>query len=831
MKTAWRVMKFGGTTVGTPSRLAQAIALIREAQLGGPVAVVVSAMGDTTDHLLAACRSVHAGNADEALRIVSEIEAEARRVVRETASILDVPVIEPDMLEIARAVLSPLRVALEGAAPARLTTASFSDYVVSFGERLSAPLVALLLRLAGASAIPVDARAWMMTDDAFGHALPDTEETFARLRALSVEWGDAVPVVTGFIGATKEGRTTTLGRNGSDFTAALLAAGLSASELTTWTDVPGVMTADPSLVADAYLVSHLSHEEAFELAHLGLRMFHQRAMELLRDARIPLRIRNSLAPDQPGTRIDAGAAPDPNRPTSVVSRENLALLDLEYADAARGLRVNERVLGALSLVDVPVLLTVQAPVGRSMSVLVHGADADRAEEALSRELEEELKEGAIAPLRRYAPVTQLTLLAEAMGRGPNVAGRLFRSMGEVGVNIRAIAQGGNCRSISFIVSEEESALAVRTVHSAFNLAHTQVSVLLLGKGIVGSQLLTQMASQREFLRREHGVLLELVGIAGSTGALFDDAGIELSSVRERFEAEKEPIEMEKLLERVRRLPLPVLVDCTAADSMEELYLEAFARGIHVVAANKKPLAIDWEKRNELIASARRHHRHYLYETTVGASLPVIETLKDLVRTGDRVRLIEGSFSGTLGYLANELMAGIPLSRAVSRARELGYTEPHPRDDLAGLDVARKALILARELGMPLSMDDVEVEPFVPRELLVEDSVEAFVAALSELDASIAARIDGLRAEGQLLRYIARIDPEAARGKKLVVGPVALHKEHPAARLRGTEAFVAFTTERYSDYPLIVQGAGAGGAVTAAGVLTDILKIAQSLRGR
>ena len=830
MKSAWRVMKFGGTTVGTPSRLAKAAGLIREAQLEGPVAVVVSAMGDTTDHLLEAVRAVREGQVESAIRIVAAIQADALRVVEETSSLLGVRFDEGEVTRLSQLVLAPLRLVLEGAAPARLVTPALSDYVVSFGERLSAPLIAHLLNKAGVSAVPADARDWVITNDAFGHARPYVQETFERLHALSASWGDAVPVVTGFIGATRDGRTTTLGRNGSDFTAALLAAGLSAKELTTWTDVPGVMTADPTLVADAYLVPHLSHEEAFELAHLGLRMFHQGAMELLRDARIPLRIRNSLAPDEPGTRIDSGKLSSPNRPTSIVSREDLLLFDLEYADAARGLRINERVLAALANAQVPLLLTVQAPVGRSFSVLIHAADADRAEAALREELHDELENASVV-LHRHPDVTQITLLAEAMGRGPNVAGRLFRALGEIGVNVRAIAQGAACRSISFVVSKEESPLAVRTVHSAFNFAHTQVSVVLLGKGVVGSNLLSQMAEQRELLRDEHGILLQLVGLVDSRGGLVDENGIDLANWRERFDREKGHVEVGEILERVRRLPVPVLVDCTAADGMEALYQQAFAMGIHVVAANKKPLVIDWTARNQLLASAKAHHRQYHYETTVGASLPVIDTLKNLVRTGDRVRLIEGSFSGTLGYLANELMAKTPLSRAVARARELGYTEPHPRDDLLGLDAARKALILARELGLSLGMEDVRVEPFVPAEFLKESSVEDFLASLRNLDGTMASRIEGLRAEGRVLRYLARIDPAAPEGQKLVVGPVAVAADHPASRLRGTEAFVGFSTERYSDYPLIVQGAGAGGAVTAAGVLTDILKIAQSLRGR
>jgi homoserine dehydrogenase len=364
------------------------------------------------------------------------------------------------------------------------------------------------------------------------------------------------------------------------------------------------------------------------------------------------------------------------------------------------------------------------------------------------------------------------------------------------------------------------------------LSAQPVSLLVLGKGTVGRQLLAQVQAQQAWLERQHGISLRVVGVVDSQHALFDEEGLAHPGLLERLAAQPPTSggapTLKLLLNRLRGLPVPVLVDCTAADGMETHYEEAFARGIHVVAANKKPLALPWLARERLFAEARRHRRAYHYETTVGASLPVIGTLSSMVRTGDSVLRVEGALSGTLGFLSEALMQGVPLSAAVREARARGYTEPHPREDLSGLDVGRKALILARELGLAVDLEDVVLEPFVPAELLEEDSPEAFLKGLERVDAQVEARVQAYRQEGRVLRYLARIEPsEHARGRPSVrVGPVAVEARHPAAQLRGAEAFVAFTSERHREFPLLVRGAGAGGAVTASGVLADVLRIAQ-----
>jgi aspartokinase/homoserine dehydrogenase 1 len=728
----------------------------------------------------------------------------------------------------------PLRRLLTGVSLLRERTAQTLDLVMSFGEQLSATVVSMLLTAQGIPATYVDARSWLVTDARFGHALVDWEAARQRLDAVRARWATAVTVHTGFLGQTPDGRTTTLGRNGSDYTATLLGRALGAAEVNIWTDVAGVMTADPGLVRDAYPIARMSYLEALELASFGARMFHPRTMIPLMESGVPMRIRNTMAPDAPGTRIDGGDRSPGEGPTCVTSLENLALLDVRLRRLSAEMPLGERVLRALRAAGVTVWMTSQSAHGQAVAVVVPGGAIEGAKEAVSRELAHEFERGDLEPLGVRAPVTLLSLVAEHMGQTATAPGRFFGALGAVGVAVAAIAQGASSRSISCAIDAADTALAVRAVHAAFNFAHQEVNLFVLGKGTVGAELLGQIAQQGEFLRGAHGLRLKVVGIAASQRTAFDPEGLALDGWRALFtDAGKfESPTLDEAIDRLRRLPVPVLVDCTALDGMDAVYRSALARGVHVVSANKKPLTVPWDDRERLMATARRHYRGYRYETTVGASLPVIETLQDLVRTGDRVLRIEGSLSGTLGYLCNEVMAGVPLSVAVQTARARGFTEPNPQDDLSGLDVARKALILVRELGVAMALDEIEVEPLAPAEILAERSLEAFFTRLRDHDAAFTDRVRGIREEGRVLRYLVRIDPGGSGGRASVrVGPTVVDAAHPSTRLRGAESFVAFTTERYSESPLIVQGAGAGGAVTAAGVLADVLRVAQGLRGR
>jgi aspartokinase/homoserine dehydrogenase 1 len=787
--------------------------------------VVVSAFGDTTDHLLAAGALAAHGELDAGVSTALGALALARACAEEASGGRLSAVAEP--LDALGRDLSRL---LGGVAVVRELSPASRDELLSFGERASVVLVAAALVARGIAARPIDARDWAVTDARHGDATVLWEPTVARLASVRSEEGELL-VHTGFLGRSEEGRTTTLGRNGSDYTAALLARARQAHELHVWTDVSGVMTADPSLVDEAYPVPQLSYREAMELAGLGLRMLHPRTVLPLLEASIPMRIRSTMAPHDPGTRVDALGATDLERPTCVTSLEEMTLVDVEGSQRTASSRLGPRVVQALAAAEVPVWLETQAPRGNGVALVVADAHAARAASVIETELAPELARGLLSPPRLQPGVTLLTLVAEAMGRTSNVAGRFFGALGLAGVNVKASAQGATSRAISCVVDGADTPIAVRAVHAAMNLAREQVSVFVLGKGTVGGQLLAQLSAEQPTLRERHDLEVRLVGLADRRRALFDARGLDARSAAEKLVAAPDG-SVEAHLSALARLPVPVLVDCTAESGMEQLYAKAFALGIHVVAANKKPLALPLAERAALFEAARRAHRAYRYETTVGASLPVIETLKNLVRTGDRVLLIEGSLSGTLGYLSNAITQGDKLSEAVAEARRRGYTEPHPRDDLGGVDAARKALILARELGLDLELADVQVEPFVRRELLQHDDLDAFFEALQREDEAFEARARGLRASGRVLRYLVRIDPgEGARPASLRVGPVGVPADHPATRLRGTESFVAFTTERYREFPLVVQGAGAGGAVTAAGVLADVLALSQTLRGR
>lgn len=822
MNASWQIYKFGGTSVGTPGRLPRVLELIAAAPK--PVAVVVSAPGDTTDWLILAARSAADGE-------IAQARGELARV-RELAATIARPVLTSHGLRAFKAdldeVLLPVERTLSGIELTRECSPRSLDAVISAGERISVALVARALSERNCPAKAVDARDFVVTDATFGSATVDRAATTDKFNALLPSYAGLTPIVTGFIGRTRDGHTTTLGRNGSDYTATLLASLFKAEAVTVWTDVLGVMTADPNLVREASPVDRLSYDEALELAYFGTRMFHSRTIIPLRECGAALVIRSTTHPDAPGTRIDATGNPDPARPTCVTSLENLSLIGVQSRRTGIGRPVVSRAVAALDAEGVRVWLSTESTLGQTFTVVVPIADEARAKEILQQTLAADLMRGDLTLGPVLSPVSLVTLVAESMGRRPNVAGRMLHAIGTVGVPVRTMAQGASARSISVVVDASDTALAVRTVHAAFNLAHAELNVLLLGKGIVGGSLLKQLAAHGDALRSQHDVNVRLVGLGGSAGGMFSAAGFPPATAAKMLSETKSPRAIAELLPELARLPNPVLVDCSASAGMEQIYIQAFNLGINVVSANKQPLALPRPQCEALHAAARRHFRAYHYETTVGAALPVIETLKNLVRTGDVVVRIEGAFSGTLGFLCEQLTQGVPLSAAVRKAKDLGYTEPHPRDDLSGLDVARKALILARELGLSLDLADVKLEPFVPAEHLREDDPEKFIEKLTAADAAFVERIAKLKSEGKLLRYLARISP-SENGAQVTVAPIGVDAAHPAASLRGAEAFVAFHTERYSQYPLVVRGAGAGGDVTAAGVLADILRLAQNLR--
>ncbi len=824
-----RVLKFGGSTVGRAASLSRAIEIIARESAVSPLALVVSAFGDTTDDLLSAYEEAVRGNTSAAGSRVDRITAVTLEAAGGALAVRGLR--STGLSALVRQELAPLRATLEQIAQSDLASSQQRDAVLAHGELLSASVVAHVLSHAGVPAERVDARTWLTTDDRFGDASAKETDTLANVGRHLDDWfgeGRPLAVHTGFLGRTTRGETTTLGRNGSDYTAALLAAAISATELTVFTDVPGVMTADPAIVPEAYTVPRLTYREALELAGLGLRMLHPRTVLPLAKANIPMTIVDTMLPNNTtGTRVDREGDPNERRPTCIASLEGMSLLDVCVTRETGGQNVAALALSALASQSIDVWLTALDAHGQGVALVVRSDVATRAQSALHEALTE------VAATRRVDHVAIVTLVAEAMGRTPNVAGRFFAAIGASGICVRASSQGASSRAISCVIDESNLRVAVRAVHAVMNLAPERMHLLLLGKGTVGGQVLAQLEATREARLASHDVDLRLVGLVDRRGSVFDERTFAPTEAREAISATTMPADVLPLLDRLAHMPSAVLVDCTAADGMAEVYEAALARGIHVVTANKKPLAAPTRERAALFEAARKAHRTLRYETTVGASLPIIETLRNLVRTGDRVSRIEGSLSGTLGYLSCEVTRGVTLSSAVREAHARGYTEHHPREDLAGLDVARKALILARELGVILDLEDIALVPFVPEKLLVHDDLPTFFTTLQRYDETFEEQLREHRQRGRSLRYLATIERswDGAGGRaNVTVGPSFVADDHPAARLCGAGAQITFVTERYAEHPLVVQGSGAGGAVTAAGVVADILALSHTRRG-
>ena len=816
--STWTVLKFGGSSLKDASRLERVVERVRLQRSKTPVAVIVSAPGNLTNRILDVTRLAESGDAEAVRRAVKEL----RVVLMESFGIA-----EPSVVAWIAETLETLEEYLTGVRILGECTPRMADELMSYGERFSSQLVAERLRRAGLSAQAVDARGFLRTDSRFGEASVERAETQQAIAALEASWSAITPVITGFIGADDRGRTTTLGREGSDYTAALVAHGLNAHQLEIWTDVSGVYTADPALVSNARPLSKLTYGEALELSTFGARVMHERTMIPLIDAQIPMVIRNTLNPSAPGTRIDASGNPDTRQATSVTSLEDQALLDLRFRQVHYGAQISRRVHRALEAVTDRVWLSTHAAHGQSVSVVIPAAVAQQAKEALYRVLGPESDEGILAPIRIQEPVSVVTVVAESMGKTPNVAGRFFSALGTIGINVLSAGQSASARSISAVVHQDQMSTAIRAVHDAFHLDRQQVSLSVLGHGVVGGALLRQIEMQRSVLRGKKNLDLRLVGVSNSQGRWLDEVGLDPSEYAEAPAAQQSVAEH---LDWLSRQPTPILVDCTASGEMMAVHRAALAAGIHVVTANKKPLASTMKAWDGLQDVAQHSHRSYRFETTVGAALPVVETIRSLVETGDQIHRVEGSLSGTLGFVVNRLSDGISLDVAVLEAQERGFTEPHPGEDLSGQDVLRKALILARSAGFQVESEDVELTPLVPNDVIQAPTLETFYEGLKAYAPKLRDQLEDLHTQGSVLRYLAVLDVSVPGRPRLQVGPTPVSKEHPAARLRGAEAFVAFTTDRYQTWPLLIQGPGAGGDVTASGVLTDVLRIADGLRG-
>jgi len=818
------VHKFGGTSVKNAERITVAAQLV--AQHDRPAVAVTSALAGVTDTLIAMAAAAKERKSTIVETNLTELRA---RHSATAAAVVSVGNTQTALLDFCRQTIDELEQLLHGVFLLRELTPRSLALISSFGERLAAPILAAAITQQGLHSRVVDARDIIRTDDNFMSANVDMTVSRELTRKTVLPMADkAVCVITGFIGKTESGLTTTLGRGGSDFSASLIGAFLDADEIWIWTDVDGVMTADPRIVPEARVLEAISYREAAEMAYFGSRVLHPRTMIPAVQQNIPLRIRNSFHPAHPGTLITDRRTDRFQGVKSVTSISDMAMVTLEGKGMIGVPGIVQRVFTATARAGANVYMISQASSEQNISFLVRHGDGTRVIKELEDEFKLELFRKMIECVDLAAPVGILAIIGEGMKGTPGISQRLFTALGRGRINVLAIAQGSSELNVSVVVEQDNLQRAVAAVHTRFGLT-TDTHVVLFGKGLIGRTLLRQLLAGQERLRRDHGLSLKVIGVCGRDELLFDPAGLEAEALRQIAEGaslrglggEARPDD-EKIIERIvhtQRMDV-VLVDVTAAETIP-LHALALQNGIHVVTANKKPLSGSLRDYKNLRHQAFAHGAGYHFETTFGAGLPVLFTLQDLLATHDRILRVTGCFSGTLGYICSGLQKGRLFSEMVCEAKSLGFTEPDPRDDLSGLDVARKALIIAREIGLDLEMSDIHLTGMVPPEMMALPDVDTFMNHLTDLDDDFAARVKQARADNKVLRYLVEI----ADGH-VSVGLTAVDRQSAEGQLNGPDNIVVYQTERYCKNPLIIRGPGAGAEVTAAGVFSDILKVAR-----
>ena len=815
---AAHVAKFGGTSVATPERVRAAVALAA----GGPEArrrvVVVSAFAGVTDSLLAALDAAEA-RAGTHREIYDRVAARHLDALRALAGESDQAAVGTTL----GARLGELAELLDGVALLREATPRTRDAVLGMGERLSAPLVAAAFRAAGHDAVSLDATAFVRTDRQFGNATVDLDATDALVEDAFTGLPDGqIAVVTGFVGATDGGVATTLGRSGSDYTATVLAGALGASECVIWTDVAGVFTADPRLVPEAVPLARLSYAEAAELAYFGANVLHPRTMRPAERRGVPIRIRSTMEPDEPGTLVSGATDATDLRVKALSSVRDVAVVMIEGAAMQAVPGTAARAFAALADQNVSVRMVSQASSEQSICLVVDRADAQPAQAALDRAFAPEIATGGVRPVTVLPDCAVVSAVGEGMRHQPGLAGRLFAALGRAGVNVLAIAQGAAETNISAVVPQADVRAALSALHEAFPLFRRRVHVAVVGAGTVGRRLVEMIGQHQPGLLAADRMHLKLVGVARSSTMLWDADGLDAATAVARLDTQGEAASLDRLTERLLApgLERRIVVDATASEAVAARHADWLGAGIGVVTPNKKGNTQSMAAYRAIREAVARRETPYHYETTVMAGLPVVFTVRDLLRSGDTITHVEGVFSGTLSFLFSRLAAGASFSAAVADARARGYTEPDPRDDLSGEDVARKLLILAREAGRDVERADVTVESLVP-DALHDASVDGFLAGLPGADGAWAERVADAAARGERLVYVGTVGPEGVQVGVRSVGP-----DSPFAHLRGTDNAILIRSARYCETPLVVQGPGAGPDVTAAGLLADLVKAAE-----
>ena len=807
-----KVLKFGGTSVGSEKGLSQVKKIVESCS--EDVIVVVSALGGITDQLLLTARLAAAG--DEAY--MPQCTAMIARH-NELVEKIVLPENRPGVQNRLDELLDELSNIFKGVYLIRDLSPKTTDMILSYGERLSSEIVCGAV----AGSVRYDAREFIKTKPLFNRHVVDFAST-EKLIERRFEKMPHVAIVPGFIATDlANGDATNLGRGGSDYTAAILASTLKASALEIWTDVDGFMTADPKVINDAYVIEHLSYVEAMELCNFGAKVIYPPTIFPAYHKNIPIVIRNTFNLDSKGTAISRESSGDASRAIKGISSINdTCLITIQGLGMVGVIGVNYRIFKTLAKSGISVFLVSQAASENTTSIGVRNDDADLAMEVLTEEFAQEIALGEINKIKKEPNLATIAIVGENMKHTPGIAGKLFGTLGRSGINVIACAQGASETNISFVVSLDSLRKTLNVLHDSFFLSDYQVlNIFIAGVGLIGSNLLEQIRLQQAKLMKENSLQIRVVGATNSKRYIVDRDGLDLKTYRDELRRSENVSTPAAFRDAILSMNIfnSVFVDCTASAEVADIYKDLLEHNVSVVAANKTAASSEYDRYHELKSIARKRGVKFLFETNVGAGLPIINTISDLINSGDRILKIEAVVSGTLNYIFNEMSATVPMSKAIKMAQEAGYAEPDPRIDLSGMDVIRKLVILSREAGYRVEQADVKKHLFIP-EKYFEGSVEDFCRKIPEIDAEFEQRRKKLEASGKRWRFIATME-----NGKTEVGLREVDNESPFYHLAGSNNVILLTTERYKEYPMQIKGYGAGAGVTAAGVFADIISIA------
>lgn len=809
-----QVLKFGGTSVANAENISKVISIVQAAAQKDTTVVVVSALGGVTDLLLNAAALAAEGNETYKEKLVT-IEQRHMDAVKQLIPVAS----QSQLLSLVKKSCNEIEDICSGIFLLGELTARSRDRIGSYGEWLSSQIIAAAFRAQGTAAEWKDSRELITTNSAFTHAEVDFTVTNTKIAAFFTGDYSRLFILPGFIAADKNNITTTLGRGGSDYTAAILASALAADVLEIWTDVSGMMTADPRLTGNARIIPSITYQEAMELSHFGAKVIYPPTIQPVMNKGIPVWIKNTFAPQDPGTLIESSAARNGDIVRGISSINNIALLSLEGSGMVGIPGFSKRLFEALSSEKINVILITQSSSEHSICVAVDAASAARAKQAVDAVFANEIALQKVDPLLIESDLSIVALVGESMKSHPGISGRMFSAMGRNGVNVRAIAQGSSEKNISAVIATRDVRKAINVLHEEFfETTYKQVNLFIAGTGNVGAKLIGQLQQQAAVLSQRLRLQVRVAGLSNSRHRLIKEEGIDLGKWREELEA-GQPADIDQFVSEAiaRNLRNSIFVDVTANEKVASVYDKLLQKSISVVACNKIAASSAYENYQRLKELAGEFNSRFLFETNVGAGLPIIGTLNDLTHSGDRVRRIDAVLSGTLNFVFNHYDGSRPFAEVVRQAQDEGYTEPDPRLDLSGTDVMRKIMILAREAGENMEMEQITNNSFLPASCN-EGSVEDFYKALAKEEPHFRALYEEAKAKGCILKFVASFDQGSAS-----VGLRHIDPAHDLYHLYGKDNIVLFYTDRYTDQPMVVKGAGAGAAVTASGVFADIIR--------